>query len=252
MNEQPNYGNWVSLRLIVIFAVLAVVLFILGELSIWLVLPATLCAALAAYFTLARYEFASQGGNVQERVWDLVIQHVDWNGEGEALDIGCGNGALSIKLATRFDRARVVGIDYWGKNWEFSKQTCERNAAIAGVGERTCFQKASASALPFADSHFDAVVSNLVFHEVKGVGDKKELVREALRVLKPGGTFALQDLFFNSRIYGTKEDLLDAVHRMGATQAELIETRAEEFIPTTLKLPFMLGTMGILVGKKSK
>jgi ubiquinone/menaquinone biosynthesis C-methylase UbiE len=38
--------------------------------------------------------------------------------------------------------------------------------------------------LPFADEHFDAVVSNFVFHEVKDVKDKRAVIKEALRVLK--------------------------------------------------------------------
>ena len=53
------------------------------------------------------------------------------------------------------------------------------------------FQKASASKLPFADESFDVVVSNLTFHEVKDVKDKREVVREALRVVKKGGIFVL-------------------------------------------------------------
>lgn len=78
---------------------------------------------------------------------------------------------------------------------------CERNAKIEGVIDRVTFQKASASILPFADEYFDAVVSNLVFHEVREVADKREVVREALHVVKKGGRFAFQDLFLLRRTY---------------------------------------------------
>ena len=91
---------------------------------------------------------------------------MDWNGKGRALDIGCGNGALTIKLAQKYPAAQIIGIDYWGRSWEYSKHACERNAEIAGVSERVTFQKASAASLPFDDGYFDAAVSNFVFHMV--------------------------------------------------------------------------------------
>jgi cyclopropane fatty-acyl-phospholipid synthase-like methyltransferase len=72
------------------------------------------------------------GGNVQNHIWELVLEHLVWNGEGQALDIGCGNGPLTIKLAHKYGGAQVVGIDYWGEKWEYSKNICERNARIEG------------------------------------------------------------------------------------------------------------------------
>jgi precorrin-6B methylase 2 len=65
----------------------------------------------------------------------LVLSNLNWNGEGKALDIGCGNGALTVKLAKKHPKAQVTGIDYWGKRWEYSKSMCERNAEIGGVSE---------------------------------------------------------------------------------------------------------------------
>ncbi len=103
---------------------------------------------------------------------------MDWNGKGKALDIGCGNGPLTIKLAQKYAEAQITGIDYWGKQWEYTKRVCERNAKIEGVAERVSFQKASASALPFDDGTFEVAISNLVFHEVSGIRDKKNVNRK--------------------------------------------------------------------------
>ena len=89
-----------------------------------------------------------------------------------------------------------------------------------------------------------------MFHEVSGVKDKKELIREALRVLKKGGRFVFQDLFLWTRIYGEPEDLLKTVGSWGIKEIELINTSKLPFIPKILKLPFMLGTIGMIVGKK--
>lgn len=250
MIEKPEYGNWVPKRLIYIPGAIGLVLFGLALLFSILVIPAALFFLVSVYFTYARYLFAPQGGNVENQVRKLVLAHLDWSGEGRVLDIGCGNGALTINLAQKYPRARVFGIDYWGIKWEYSKNICERNARIEGVNERVTFQKASASVLPFSDEHFDSVVSNLVFHEVRDVADKREVIREALRVVKKGGKFVFQDLFLMKRVYGNTDDLIGTIRSWGIRKVEFVQTGKAAFIPTVLKLPFMVGTIAIITGEK--
>lgn len=246
----PEYGNWVSKKIIYTPCVAGLVFLGLGLLLPVFLIPAGLLLSFAAYFAYARYLTGPRGGNLQGRIVELVLAHLDWNGEGRALDIGCGSAALTIKLAQKYPKARIVGIDSWGGKWEYSKDMCERNARIENVIDHVIFQKASASSLPFADEQFDAVVSNLVFHEVRDVADKREVVREALRVLKKGGRFAFQDLFLLRRIYGDTDDLLAVIRGWGIERVGFIETRTAPFIPRVLRLPFMVGTMGIITGEK--
>jgi ubiquinone/menaquinone biosynthesis C-methylase UbiE len=144
----------------------------------------------------------------------------------------------------------VTGIDYWGPTWEYSQGVCETNARLEGVGDRVTFKKASASALPFEAGQFDAVVSNLTFHEVKDAKDKQEVIREALRVVKKGGKFSFQDLFLIKSTYGDPADLVNAIKSWGIEKVEFIDTHDEAFIPGPLKLPFMVGTIGIIRGEK--
>jgi len=250
MAAKPEYGNWVSKRLVYLSGFLGFVFLGLGLMFWVLVIPAVPLLLVSVYFLYARHQFSPQGGNVQDRVWKLVLANLDWNGEGKALDIGCGNGALTIKLAQKYTKARVIGIDYWGKNWEYSKNICERNAEIEGVSERVAFQKASAVSLPFDDGYFDAAVSNFVFHEVSGVKDKLELIREALRVIKKGGKFAFQDEFLIKQIYGNPDDLIAAIKSWGISNVEFVQTREADFIPRALKVPFILGTIGLIKGEK--
>ncbi|MGD0688792.1 MAG: class I SAM-dependent methyltransferase [Candidatus Bathyarchaeia archaeon] len=250
MVATPEYGNWVSKRFIYTPGLVG-----LTFSAFALVLPALLIIAglvfiVAAYFAYARYLFARDGRNMQDRVVELVLANLDWNGEGQALDIGCGSAALTIKLVKKYPKARVIGIDYWGERWEFSKEMCERNAEIEGVRDRVAFQKASASSLPFADGYFDAVISNLVFHEVSDAADKRDVIREALRVLKKGGKFTFQDLFLMKRVYGDIGDLIATVRGWGIRKVEFVRTRDSVFIPLALKLPFMVGAMSIITGKK--
>ena len=248
--SRPNYGNWVSTKLICGSASIGI---LSGALSLaW---PGFLALAMfflfwAVYFAYARYWFSPSGGDLQARIIELLVDHFDWHGEGAVLDIGCGNGALTVRLAKEYPQAQVIGIDYWGGAWEYSARLCDRNAMIEGVADRVTFRRGSAVSLPFEDQSFDAAVSNLVFHEVRDAKDKKELVREALRVVKKGGTFAFQDLFLFKQVYGDIADLLDSIRSWGIERVEFVDTSRSDFIPKALGLPFMTGTMGILYGTK--
>ena len=251
LNAKPDYGNWVSKRLVYSSAIIGAVLLILPFFTLWLlIIPSLLFFLIAAYFAYARYLFSAKGGNVQDKVWETVISSLDWQGDGKALDIGCGNGALTIKLGRKFPAAKVTGIDYWGERWEYTKDGCEANAKAEGVEDHVVFQKASASKLPFADGYFDAAVSNLCFHEVADTKDKREIILEALRVVKKGGKFAFQDLFLLKQVYGEPEELVATIKGWGMARVEFMETRNQPFVPTALKLPFMIGRMGIIKGEK--
>ncbi len=114
--EKPEYGNWVSTRLIYVPAAIGFVFLAMAVSFPALVILALLFLALAGYFAYARYLFAPQGKNVQAQIHDLLLARFAWDGKGEVVDIGCGNGALSIKLARKYPGAVVIGVDFWGGN----------------------------------------------------------------------------------------------------------------------------------------
>ena len=248
------YSNWVSNKFIIIPLVMGALF--LGLMLIWpgFAILATLCLLTGVYFVYARHAFSPRGGNIQAKLWKVVLDRLDWDGKGQALDIGCGNGPLTVALAQRHPNGHVVGIDTWGKAWDYSKATCERNAEAAGVAERTDFQKASASDLPFEDASFDAALSNFVFHDVNdsvsSARDKRALVREALRVVKKGGRFVFHDYFAVKAMYGELDDLLETIKGWGIAEVAFLDTSTCDFIPAALKLPFMLGNISIIYGMK--
>ncbi|MCK9274072.1 MAG: class I SAM-dependent methyltransferase [Syntrophales bacterium] len=248
--EKPDYGNWVPKRIIII--PLAAGIFFIG-LSFWsavMAIPAIIFLLISLYLYYVRFALAGSDNNVQESIWKMVTDTLDWSGKGKILDIGCGNGAVTVTLAKKLKSAEIYGIDYWGKRWEYSLETCKRNADIEGVGDRVIFQKARAESLPFDNEYFDAVVSNFVFHEVSSVRDKRELIYEALRVLKKGGTFVFQDEFLIKKLYGEPDELIASIKTKGIKRAEFIHTRNAPFIPRLLKIPFILGSMGMIKGEK--
>lgn len=80
--------------------------------------------------------------------------------------------------------------------------------------------------------------------------DKQEVVREALRVVKKGGEFSFQDEFLVKQLFGDIDDLIETIKSWGISKVEFVQTRDADFIPRALKLPFILGTIGIISGEK--
>ena len=235
---RPDYGNWVSWKLLFVLGAAAAVLFALSVLFLYLVIGGVIFLVVFAFFAYQRYLFSPRGGNAQVKLWDLLVDHLDWGGEGRAIDIGCGSGAVAIRVAKKYPDAEVVGLDYWGKVWEYSKAKCERNARIEKVDGRVSFQKGDAAKLPFEDGFFDAAVSNFAFHEVGSARDKREVLKEALRVVRKGGKFAFQDLFTMKRHYHCEPDeLLSTVKGWGVEKVSLERTLEAEHIPKILREP---------------
>ncbi len=134
-----------------------------------------------------------------------------------------------------------MGMDYWGKDWEYSKSVCEKNAQIGKVENRVHFQKGDAASLEFADAAFDGAISNLTFHEVQSVADKREIVREALRVVKTGGRFAFVDYFFDAKYYGKASEFEEYLKGLKLSQFEYKLLQDTMAIPMVIKTPEDIG-----------
>lgn len=252
---KPNYGNWIRRRILGRIGLMALLVEMLSLLPLPLVGRLILWIAGGILFLVFLYIlsvyllFADHIGNFQTRIRQVLFAHLPWDGNGKALDIGTGNGALAIGLARQYPQALVEGVDLWGAQWEYTQSDCEHNARLEQVEERVHFRQASAARLPYLDETFDAAVSHFVFHEVD-LPEKRQVLQEALRVVRPGGVFAFQDMFLDTTLYGPIPDLLETLRSWGIQEVECIPTR------DLLKIPFLVrnrrasGCAGILFGRK--
>ena len=170
---------------------------------------------------------ASLGCGVPTAVADLH--------EGETvLDLGSGAGADVFISARRVGPSgKAIGLDMTDEMLELARA----NAASAGVSNVE-FLKGYLEDIPLPDGSVDVVISNCV---INLAADKRRVLAEAARVLRPGGRFAVSDVIadpdmdaatradmaaFTGCIAGalTEEDFRAALTAAGLTDIEIRET----------------------------
>lgn len=130
-----------------------------------------------------------------ERLLDRAAPSLS-DGAARVIDIGTGTGQLAFGTLARWPALSVVGVD---------ASSGMRDMALAlagpalGVGaERFRAEVAFADSMPFPDGSFDVALSSFVFQLVP---NRARALREARRVLRPGGVLAFVSWLQDNRAF---------------------------------------------------
>jgi len=136
---------------------------------------------------------------------EIARWHKVHRGPFRVLDIGCGTGELASMLARTPWPVEAVGLDYAPSMCAQAAQKTRQQQ----LQTRARFTAGDSEFLPFADGTFDIVTCSNSFHHYP---DQPAVVREAHRLLQPGGRFILIDGFRDNVVGWVVFDVI--IHRI--------------------------------------
>jgi ubiquinone/menaquinone biosynthesis C-methylase UbiE len=119
----------------------------------------------------------------QQAMRQAFLADVPFPARATVLDVGCGTGVLTRRLARLPTVETVIGVDP-------APALLERARDLAADVPNITFQEADGCSLPFSDEAFDVVVFDSTLSHVPAPGDA---LAEAHRVLRPFGSVAVFD-----------------------------------------------------------
>ena len=120
-----------------------------------------------------------------------MIELADFKPQDRVLDIGCGIGGPARTIACTC-HCHVTGID-------LSEDYCQAARLISwqlNMGDQTQFIRANALKIPFKNNSYSALWTQ---HITMNIGDKKALMTEFYRVLKPAGQLLMYEVLCTTR-----------------------------------------------------
>src|SRR5690606_19318451 len=117
------------------------------------------------------------------------------------LDVGCGPGTITTGLARAVAPGEVVGIEVVPAVLDQARE----HASSDGV-TNVRFEEANVYALPYEDASFDVAHAHQVLQHLT---QPEDAAREVLRVLKPGGFFAVRDADYATMIAWPRSPQID-------------------------------------------
>ncbi|MFE8948817.1 class I SAM-dependent methyltransferase [Streptomyces sp. NPDC007856] len=121
---------------------------------------------------------ASRGGEARAAAATEAILGLIPDGPSRLLDVACGTGIVTRRLAAGRPALRVTGVDL-----------TPAMVRMAGGRLPGAVVRADSRRLPFRTGTFQAVTSIWLLHLLQDAADVRAIVAECARVLRPGGVF---------------------------------------------------------------
>jgi len=127
----------------------------------------------------------------EEKVRETMVDALDLKPNARVLEIGCGTGCDSFRIARRLDKSgKLFMQDLSGAMVSITKKRLERDSEKLGISCKLDYFVSTARNLPFPDNYFDAVFH---FGGFNNFEDPKGTLAEFSRIVKEGGTVVVGD-----------------------------------------------------------
>jgi ubiquinone/menaquinone biosynthesis C-methylase UbiE len=196
MNSQIDFAYpwWFSYGHLIVTAI-GLTFWLLGRWLRWSRVPMILIGAVTLW-SVAAFLVVRFGVNVNGRLSMPTPQFLT-SGSGKVLDMGAGTGKSTLMVLEARPQTTVVALDLFGESYKAhfgavmsGQERLLANLKAAGVEKRATIQAGDMRKLPFEPAAFDGVVSTYAIDHLNREGINAAL-REASRVLKPGGEFLM-------------------------------------------------------------
>jgi arsenite methyltransferase len=147
----------------------------------------------AVYFGLSTASFVYTTRRGKFQVWRELLAGVGLAGDERVVDLGCGRGAVLLLAARRLPRRRPIGVDLWRTVDQSGNDPARTLANADAEGVDAALLTGDLRALPLRDGTADVVVSSLAIHNIPKAEGRLAAIREAARILRPGGKLVIVD-----------------------------------------------------------
>jgi ubiquinone/menaquinone biosynthesis C-methylase UbiE len=155
-----------------------------------------------------------------ESAHQKLAEQAELESAERVLEIGCGTGNLALLVKRSRPTVEVVGLD------PDPKALARAGGKARRAGLTLKLDRGFADELPYPDGSFDRVLSSLMFHHLDA-GLRVASLREAVRVLRPGGSLHLMD-------FGGDSHHLHGLARL-ARRSHTLEDNWDNRIPTLMQ-----------------
>lgn len=164
------------------------------------------------------------------------------------LDLGCGTATLTILIKQRHPESRVIGLDGDPTVLALARTKLADAEVTIPLDQGLAFE------LPYPSQVFDRILTSLLLHHLTR-DDKRRTLREAFRVLRPGGELHIADFgpphhVGMAAVSWIVRCLEEAGDNMKGLLPDLVREAGFEAVEETARYGTVFGTLSLLKAVK--